>query len=92
MAQALLDLPAAEYNVKCTDKLSISAKKNDQDYSVVIQKDKVKITLTLEEYAILGKHRDGIDVACFLLKGQLGFNPVQTWPANTTVPAGPLNG
>lgn len=73
MAQAMIQ-PTAEYLVKCTDKLCISAKKNEKgECTVVIHKDKIKLSLSIEEFNILGREKDCIDLACCLLTGRLGF-------------------
>ena len=85
MAQAILEknsIPCAEYNVKINDRLAISAKKTNGDCFITIHKDKVKLSLSLEEYALLNQQKDTIDLACFLLKGQLGVEPCP--PRDTT--------
>ena len=66
--------PVAEYIIKCSDKLCISAKRTEQgECVVIIQKDKNKIYLSLEEYSNLGRQKDCIELACYLLKGELGL-------------------
>ena len=85
MAQAILEknsIPCAEYDVKINDRLAISAKKTNGDCFITIHKDKVKLSLSLEEYALLNQQKDTIDLACFLLKGQLGVEPCP--PRDTT--------
>ena len=40
---------------------------------MVIHKDKIKLSLSVEEFNILGREKDCIDLACCLLTGRLGF-------------------
>ena len=76
MAQACLQshIPfIAEHYLKLTERLSVTIKKNGPDYTIVIQKDKVKLKLSLEEYTTLSQQVNTIEIAALLLSGKLGY-------------------
>ena len=66
----------AEYHIQCTDRLSVAARKTEDNLFVVIQKDKVKLTMSLDEWNVIAVNKDSIDLGLHLLNGTLGLSNI----------------
>ena len=75
LATNIVNVPQTrgEYKIFCAENFSLTARKTNTDCVVVLQKDKLKITLTLEEWKLLAVNKETVDLGVLLLKGKFGI-------------------
>ena len=74
MAQEMITAPftpCSEYIVKCASDFSITIRKSE-GYSVIIQKARNKVVLSLEEWKAFLAHAETVELAYLLLNGNIG--------------------
>ena len=62
---------SSEYSIKCSSEISICVKK-EEDYSVILQKGRSKMEMTLDEWRSVVANCETMELGYLLLSGNLG--------------------
>lgn len=63
---------SSEYSIKCAPDITTCVRKTADNYSVTIQKGRLKLEVTIEEWRSIVANCDAIELGFLLMSGNLG--------------------